>query len=339
MSRPKPVIVPLHHLQPGAPADFFALLTEKVRGTTRDGKPYFTCRFRDRRRTVEAKVWADSPTFADCETVWQPGGFFKIRGLFTEHERFGPQVELQQVRPVRDEDRADGFREVDFLERSRFDSDEMLAQLRQLAEDEVKDVPLRQLVLALLDQHADTLKQLPAHPRTFFPFPGGWLEHTLSVTRSCRLLADKYTVHYPELTPPLNRDLILAAAVLHDIGRVAALMPGLPGQAAEPTVPGHLFGHLLLGRDLIRDAARDIPELNPELLTLLEHVVVSHLELPKWGSPRQPAIPEVLILHHADDLDAKLEMYARCLTRDTADGPLTERDPVLGKQLLKGRSV
>ena len=75
------------------------------------------------------------------------------------------------------------------------------------------------------------------------------------------------------------------------------------------------------------------------LLELLLHMVVSHLRLPEWGSPRLPLIPEVLIVHHADDLDAKFEMYARCLTRDAADGPFTDRDPVLGRPLLKGRTV
>jgi 3'-5' exoribonuclease len=339
MSRPKPAVVPLHQLRPGQPADFFALLSEKVRGTTRDGKPYFNCRFRDLRRTAEAMVWADSPLFAECEADWQPGMTFKVRGVYTEHERYGPQVELHQVRPTREEDRADGFREADLVERSRFDSDVMFADLRKLAEAEVKDEPLRQLVLALLDRHADALKRLPAHPRTFYPFPGGWLEHTLSVARSALMLADRYAAHYPELSPPLNRDLIAAGAVLHDIGRTAELSAGAPGQPAEPTVSGHLFGHLFLGRDLVRDAARDVPDLNPELVMLLEHVVVTHLTRPEWGSPRLPAIPEVLILHHADDLDAKLEMYVRCLTRDTADGPLTDRDPVLGKQLLKGRTM
>jgi 3'-5' exoribonuclease len=153
------------------------------------------------------------------------------------------------------------------------------------------------------------------------------------------MLADKYISHYPELTPALNRDLVAAGAVLHDIGRAAELTVGAPGQPPEPTVPGHLFGHLFLGRDLIHDAARDVADLNPELLMLLEHIVVTHLTRPEWGSPRLPVIPEVLILHHADDLDAKLEMYVRCLTRDTADGPLTDRDPVLGKQLLKWRAV
>lgn len=338
MSRPKPAVVPLHQLRPGQPADFFALLSEKIRGTTRDGKPYYTCRFRDLRRTAEAKVWADSPLFAESETDWQPGMMFKVRGAYAEHERYGPQVELHQVRPVREEDRADGFREADLVERSRFDSDLMFAELRKLVEVEVQGEPLRQLALALLERHADALKRLPAHPRTFYPFPGGWLEHTLSVARSSLMLADKYAAQYPELTPPLNRDLIAAGAVLHDIGRAAELTVAA-GQPPEPTVPGHLFGHLFLGRDLVRDAARDVPDLNPELLMLLEHVIITHLTRPEWGSPRLPAIPEVLILHHADDLDAKFEMYARCLTRDAADGPLTDRDPVLGKQLLKGRTV
>jgi len=72
---------------------------------------------------------------------------------------------------------------------------------------------------------------------------------------------------------------------------------------------------------------------------LLEHLILSHLTLPEWGSPRLPLIPECLILHHADDLDAKLEMYVRCLTRDAAAGPFTDRDPVLGRQLYKGRNL
>ena len=74
-------------------------------------------------------------------------------------------------------------------------------------------------------------------------------------------------------------------------------------------------------------------------MQLLEHVVLSHLTRPEWGSPRLPVVPEALILHHADDLDAKFEMFARQLTRDKADGPMTERDPILGKPLLKQRSI
>lgn len=335
----KPKLVPLHQLTPGPPADFFALLADKQKGTTRDGKPYFACKFRDLRRTVSVMVWQDSSLFAAAEG-WPPGGFFKLRGTYAEHDKYGPQVEATHVREVKESDRADGFREADFYDRSRFDSDVMFNELRTLAEKEIKDEPLRRLTVTLLDTHAKSLKQLPASDRRFYPFPGGWLEHVLNVTRSCVFLADRYVSHYPDLTPLLNRDLIVAGAILHDIGRVAELsVPDVPGQPAEPTVDGRLFGHVLLGRDLIRTAAAKVPELNPELLTLLEHVVVSHLSLPEWGSPRLPSIPEVLVLHHADDLDAKMEMYARHLTRDTSAGPFTDPDPLLKKPLLKKREV
>jgi 3'-5' exoribonuclease len=131
--------------------------------------------------------------------------------------------------------------------------------------------------------------------------------------------------------------VVAAGAVLHDIGRAVEFEPG--DVSVEPTVDGRLFGHLYLGRDLVRDAAREQGDVHPELLRLVEYTIVTHLVLPEWGSPRLPVIPEVLILHHADDLDAKMEMFARCLTRDTAAGPFTERDSLLGRQLYKGREV
>jgi 3'-5' exoribonuclease len=335
----KPPLLKLSELQPGQFADFFAQLAEKTRGSTRDGKPFYTCRFRDQRRTVSVPVWADSPFFEECQTTWQPGHFFKVRGTFSEHEKYGPQVEIDQIRPVEDRDRAEGFTELDFVERSRFDPEVMFAELDALVVGEVKDPPLRHLVVKLLHAHATELKTLPASSRHYYPFAGGWLEHTLNVVRNCVLLADRYATQFPDLRPPLNRDLVVAGAVLHDLGRVKELEPGPPGQTARPGVNGELFGHLFLGYDLIRSTAKDVPDLNPELLELLLHVVVSHLRLPEWGSPRLPCIPEVLIVHHADDLDAKFEMYARCLTRDTAEGPFTERDPVLGRPLLKDRKV
>lgn len=339
MARSKPPVVPLHQLRPGQIADVFALLTEKQRGTTRDKKPFFTCKFRDRHRVVSCQVWADAPQYGECESDWQPGMYFKIRGLYVEHDKYGPKLDLQQIRPVQDGDRDDGFVEANFVEQSRFQPEAMLVELRALVEREISDLPLRNLTLDLLTAHAEVLPRLPAHPRNFYPFPGGWLEHTLSVTKSVLLLTDRYIAHYPELKPPLNRDLLVAGSVLHDIGRVAELIPGTAGQPTETTIPGHLLGPHFLARDLIRTTAMSIPDLNPQLLLMLEHIVVTHLSRPEWGSPRLPAIPEVLILHHADDLDAKMEMYVRCLTRDQSEGPFTERDPILGKALLKDREV
>jgi 3'-5' exoribonuclease len=149
------------------------------------------------------------------------------------------------------------------------------------------------------------------------------------------MLADKYVALYAALKPPLNRDLVIAGAMLHDIGRTRELCDDVV--SVQQTVEGRFLGHVMLGRDIVRDAAREQGDVNPELVRMLEHLVLSHLTLPEWGSPRLPLIPEVLIIHHADDLDAKLEMYARCLTKDKEPGPFTARDPVLGRQLYKRR--
>ncbi|HXD88299.1 MAG TPA: HD domain-containing protein [Urbifossiella sp.] len=337
---PKPVLVRLCELAPDQYADFYAQLTVKARSSTNTGKPYFACKFRDRSRTVAAvPIWSDSQHFEACQKTWLPGHFFKIRATYTQHEKFGPQIDIEQIRAIQESDREEGFTELDFVDRSRFDPAEMFSEMQAFATAEIKDEPLRALVLKLFEDRAEALKLLPATATKFYPFAGGWLEHTLSVAKNCAWLADRYIAVYPTMVPALNRDLVVAGALLHDIGRVKEYEGSAAGAVPRPGIDGELFGHILLGRDLVRDAARELPDLNPELAKLLEHIVLTHLTRPEWGSPRLPCIPEVLIIHHADDLDAKFEMYARCLAKDDSDGPFTNRDPVLNRPLLKARSV
>jgi 3'-5' exoribonuclease len=326
----------LSELQAGNYVDCFVQLAEKARGTTRDGKPFITCKFRDARRTVGAvPFWEDSPHF-EASQAWHVGEFFKVRATLLEHEKYGAQLDIEQIRPVEDRDRVEGFTELDFTERSRFDPEAMFAELEVLVTSEIADGSLRTLVMNLLLANAPVLKMLPGSARHYYPFAGGWLEHTLSVTRTCTRLADHYAAAFPELRPPLNRGLVIAAAVLHDIGRVREL-DIRPGQPTKDTVPGELFGRLFLGYEMIRAAGLAVPDLDAELLELLLHCVVAHLKMPEWGSTRLPSIPEALILHHAAELDARMEVYARCLTRDTSEGPFTDRDPILGRPLLKSR--
>jgi 3'-5' exoribonuclease len=339
MSRGKLPLLPLHQVPLATLADFYVLLSEKTKQKTRDGKEFFSVKFRDAKRTVSVAIWSDSELFALCDADWAVGAYFKVRGAYFVHDKYGPQIEIHQIRHIKPEDHEDGFREADFVERSRFSSEDMFAEICQLVETHITDLSLRTLTLALLNTHESAIKTLPASDRRFYPYPGGWLEHVRNVTLNCLDLTLRYRERYGELEPPLNLDLIVAGAVLHDIGRVRELTPGVAGVAAEPTVLGRVIGYVQLGRDMVREAAREVPDLNPDLLLLLEHLILSHLTLPEWGSPRLPVVPEALILHHADDLDAKLEMYTRCLMRDVSEGPFTDRDPVLNKLLWKSRSV
>ncbi len=337
MASTKPPLVRLCELTAGQAGDFFVLMAERSKGTTRDGKPYYLCKFRDAGRTASVMVWVDGGRFEECESNWREGTFYKIRGIYRESERYGAQIEIQQIRPVNDADKAAGFDPAAFVERSRFDGDAMLGELQILVGKHIAGEPLRRLVLTILERHGEALKRLPATPDKFYPFAGGLLEHTVAVANICVHLAEVYAARYPELKPPLNKDLVIAGAILHDMGKVMEF--GDEPINPQPTVPGKLLGHLVLGRDLVRDTARELADVDPELVRLLEHLILSHLALPEWGSPRLPLVPEVLIVHHADDLDAKMEMYARCLSRDREEGPFTARDPALGKRLLKGRHI
>src|SRR5262249_15081048 len=184
MPRTKPPPVRLHEIPVGTLADFYALLVEKSKGATRDGKPFYTCRFRDAKRTVSYMAWADGPLFERCEKEWREGQFYKVRAVFGEHERYGPQIEIQMIRQVQDAEKAKGFDPNEFVEHHPYAADRMLAGRKELAQPQIEDNPLQRLVVTILDKHAEPLKRLPATQGKFYPFCGGLLEHTLSVTWS-----------------------------------------------------------------------------------------------------------------------------------------------------------
>ncbi|HMP02635.1 MAG TPA: HD domain-containing protein [Gemmatales bacterium] len=324
----------LEQLQPNQLADCFALLVRKQPGTTRTGRPYFTCQFRDARRVLPAQIWQESPWLADCDKEWHEGLALRLRVKLTVHEHYGPQLDIHDWRRPTEADVQAGCEPRLLIEASRFPVEAMWSELIELVTKEIASEPLRRLVLELLAAWRIRLVELPASDGRFHPFRGGWLEHTLSLLRTALGLTDHYLRHYAGIEPTLDRDLVAAGAVLHDVGRAAEWEPG-PTGSPRPTVPGRLFGHLMLGRDLVRSAALRQGDVPGPLREKLEHLILSHLVLPEWGSPRLPLIPEVLIIHHADDLDAKLEMYLRCLSRDTGGGDATARDGTLNRPLLK----
>lgn len=323
----------LSDLQPGQYADCFALLESKERKHTRDGKPYFRVTFRDARRSVTCMIWAESGLFAACEQDWQPGACYKLRGRYLENQ-YGPQLELERIRPVDDSDRGAGFNPADYYPSSRFDPVSMFQELITIAEQEISERSLRQLTVGLLQDYAQPLLTWPAAVYHHHAFRGGFLEHVLSVTHTAIFLANKYARLYPEIQ--LSKSLVVAGAILHDIGKLLELEQRPVG--AEYTPYGRLIGHIVLGRDLIRAKAAGIPDLNPELLLRLEHVILSHQGTPEWGSPVVPATPEALLVHYADDLDAKFQMMAAALSTPPQPGqdPFTTPDNPLKRRLFRG---
>ena len=324
-------IIPLCQLLDGQEADTFALLAAKSEGTTQGGKPFWRVTFRDSSRQVSFPIWNDSAHYDACRDQWQVGGCYKLRAAYAE-TKYGPQLDIRRIRPVTPEDKAAGFDEMSLVPRSKFDSAAMFAELLGLAEREIQDAELRALTAELLTTHRPTLLGLAAARRNHHAFAGGYLEHVLSVTRNAIFLADKYGRDYPELQPPLSRDLVVAGAILHDIGKVQEMVT-TPG-GAEYTPKGELIGHVLLGRDLVREAAAR-HAIDRETLLRLEHIIVSHQRLPEWGAPKPPMTPEALLVHFADDVDAKFQTALAALA-EPGDGPFTAGRNPLGYKIFRG---
>ncbi len=322
----------LNQLQPGQQGVFFALLSGKELLTTRDGRPYYRVSFRDRLREVSFPVWNDSPWFAPCRDQWRPGQCYKLLATYRETE-FGPQLDLHNIRPVVAEDRQAGFDPGRLVPVASRPGEEMYGELVDLIQRELTHPQLKQLVLWLLERHREQLLFWPGASRVHHAYIGGWLEHVLSVAENALFLADKYARLHAGRQPAINRDLVLAGAVLHDIGKLRELAANWAG--AEYTASGHLIGHVLQGRDMVREAAAQVP-LEPELLLQLEHIIVSHQRLPEWGAPKPPMTLEALLVHHADEIDARVAIYYDILNQDTSDSLVTGAKNILGQRLYKG---
>lgn len=324
-------VVPLGELTNGQEADFFALLCGKEELTTRDGKPYFRVSFRDANREVSFPIWNDTSWSTVCRDQWIVGEFYKLRALYRE-TTYGPQLEIRKIRPVLDTDSKDGFTPAMCLPASRFDPREMYDELVTIATEKIDDLELSTFVRAILEKYEETLLTLPAAKFNHHAHIGGYLEHVLNVTRSCVYFADKYADLYSDLQPPLDKGLVVAGGILHDIGKIRELTETPAG--AEYTPAGNLIGHILQGRDIVRETAQHYP-LDPEKLLRLEHVIVAHQRLPEWGSPKPPMTPEALIVHHADDLDAKLFMMV-CAIDDETESPFTTSRNPLRQKIYRG---
>jgi len=330
-----PAIVPLSELVHGQEADFFALLTAKEELTTKAGKPYWKVAFRDAGREVNFPIWDDTTWAPMCREGWQVGEFFKLRAQYRE-TNYGPQLEIRKCRPVNDDDKAEGFDPAMCLPASRFDPQEMYDSLVELAQEKIDEKPLREFVLALLEEHREALLTMPAAKYNHHAHFGGYLEHVLSVSRTCDYLADKYGEMYPDMQPPLRKGLVVAGGILHDIGKLRELEVTPTG--AEYTASGSLIGHILQGRDIIRETAHEYP-LDEETQLRLEHIIVSHQRLPEWGSPKPPMTPEALLVHYADDTDAKFQMMLLALNDDATEGPLTSGRNPMRQRIYRGLST
>ena len=182
---------------------------------------------------------------------------------------------------------------------------------------------VRQLLSAILDRHGERLRIWPAALMVHHAYRGGLLEHVLKLVEAGDAMAAAYGA---------DADLLLAGAVLHDIGKIEELRYD---EATSYSTRGNLIGHITIGVMMVRDAARAIEGFPEDILTRIEHLILSHHGARELGSPVEPMTEEAFILSSIDDLDATLHQFRRHVHDDSGEGEFTAYHPRLRRVLFK----
>jgi 3'-5' exoribonuclease len=200
--------------------------------------------------------------------------------------------------------------------------DEMWSELQSRVA-RVGNTWVRQLLVAILDRHGDRLRVWPAALMVHHAYRGGLLEHVLKLAEAGDAMAAAYRV---------DADLIFAGAVLHDIGKTEELRYD---ESTSYSKRGNLIGHITMGVMMVRDAVRTIEGFPEDILTRIEHLILSHHGARELGSPVEPMTEEAFILSSIDDLDATLHQFRRHVDDDSGEGEFTAYHPRLRRVLLK----
>lgn len=295
----------------------FFLCARKERRTGRGGA-FLVLSLQDVSGEVSAKVFQD----VDLNDAQFDAGEFvavQARGnLF--NQRF--ELILDKIRRVIPEDAERGFRREDCIPCAPRPVDEMWPELSGRIAS-VQRPALRALLAKLVDTHAERLRVWPAARQVHHAYRSGLLEHILKIMDVVDHLAGAYAA---------DRDLLIAGALLHDIGKLYELSYDV---STDYSIEGNLIGHITIGARMLRDAVRDDPDFPADVATQLEHLILSHHGELEHGSPVKPMTAEAFILAAADDLDAKLHQVRRHIADDDSPGPFTTYQRYLERALFK----
>lgn len=276
-------------------ADIY-LCKSKSSAVTKNGKAYDSVILQDKTGTVDAKIWdPNSLGIDDFDAL----DFVDVVGDITVFNGV-TQVSIKRARKCSEGE----YDPKEFLPVSDKNIDEMFAELTGLI-DSINNPHLSSLLKKFFVEDKEFVTKFKNHSAAksvHHGFIGGLLEHTLSVTKLC----DNYTILYPLI----NRDLLLTAAMFHDIGKTRELS-GFPTN--DYTDDGQLLGHIVIGYQMLSEAISTMPDFPAKLASELKHCILAHHGELEYGSPKKPAIIEAVALNFADNTDAKMETMKEIL--------------------------
>lgn len=268
----------------------------KISAVTKNGKPYETATLQDKTGTIEAKIWdPHSAGIADFEAM----DYVEIYGDITSFQGM-LQVNVKRTRYAQPGE----YDPKNYLPVSRHNVDKMYEEVLQYIAG-ISNPHLQMLCQKIFvedKEFAEKFKKSSAAKSVHHGFIGGLLEHTLGVVKLCEFYCTRYE--------KLNKDLLITAALCHDIGKVKELS-AFP--LNDYTDEGNFLGHIVIGTEMVGDRIREIEGFPVRLSSELKHCILSHHGEFEFGSPKKPAIIEAVALNFADNTDAKLETFTELL--------------------------
>lgn len=279
------------------------LCKSKVTALTKSGKEYDNLVLQDKTGMIDAKIWdlnsGGIGAFEAMDYVAVTGQITSFNGML--------QLKIDRIRKAGEGE----YIISDYIPCSRFDVEAMYQELTEYAQS-IQNPYIAALVKKFFVEDAEFVrkfKSLAAGKSVHHSFAGGLLEHSLSVTRLCDKMCQNYDF--------LNRDLLIACAMLHDCGKVRELA-SFPQN--DYTDEGNFLGHIVMGYEIIQEKIKTIEGFPPLLATEIGHCILAHHGELEYGSPKKPAIAEAIALAFADNCDAKLETMREALeVRNTTD--------------------
>ena len=272
------------------------LCKHKQAAVTKNGKNYLNVILQDKSGTMDAKVW--DPNSMGIEE-FEPMDYIEVGGDVSSFQS-SLQISVKRVRVCREGE----YNPADYLPVSEKNIEEMYQELLGMVQ-RTKNLFLKELLEAFFVKDADFIKKFKnssAAKSVHHGFVGGLLEHTLSVAQMCEFYCKQY--------PILKRDLLIAAALCHDIGKIREIS-AFP--VNDYTDEGNLLGHIVMGVEMIGEKIRDIQGFPPVLAGEIKHCILAHHGELEFGSPKKPAIVEAVALSFADNTDAKMETFKELL--------------------------
>ena len=274
----------------------------------------------DRSGQIDGKMWDN---VADAVDTFEQDDFLKIRGLINKYSnRY--QLTIHKIRRMEESE----VEYSDYLPKTTKDVEELWRTVSAYIAG-FQNAHLKSLLETFMGdpQIAEAYRQAPAAKSLHHAFIGGLLEHVVSLMKLCDTVAPLY--------PQINRDLLLAGAFLHDIGKIYELNYQ---RSFSYTTKGQLLGHMIIELEMLHDKIALVPGFPAELKVLIEHLIISHHGKYEFGSPKLPMFPEALMLHYLDDLDSKMESMRAHFEREP-DAEWTSYNGSLSRTLLNCEKV